>query len=463
MVFFNKLWQKVFLYSLILVIASSAMGIFLIHRNLTREATSVVLLFTAEVQKALTGQTPREAHLFLMRFNNQEARFWLENEAGELIAGERFAGRTGKEWRPHLIKEHHAEGVNLWQTDLERPLFIAVVPCELAGMNATLYATYMAFPVPPLETLISPSILTLALISGLLALWIALTVSRPLRRLRQEVTEISGSPSRLRAVAVTGRDEIADVAGAVNRLVNSLKSHIDGMNQLLLNASHELRSPITRMALSVEMIGEGLDIRRRQGTENEKDAAALRLAESNFAALRREIEHMDKLIGDTLLSSKLDLRKYSELAETVDISRLAADAAQRHEALFRQAEVRFMRGIEPGLAATGDSTLLTQVFSNLLDNALKYVGGDEPGVRMRLFREGDAAVLSIENTVAAPLPADALEHLFDPYYRHNQQTSTGVGLGLAIVKKIMTLHGGSVAVSNTEDIFSLRLSLPLAA
>lgn len=458
----NRLWLRVFAYSLILVLAAGAIGIHLVRGNLTAKASAVVLTFTGELRAALKGQSPREAHAFLNRFNTQEARFWLEDDRGEIIAGQRYAGKSGADWIPNLSSLQHSGDTMLWKTNLKNPLFLAIVPCELRGGKATLYAAYMAFPVPPLETLLSPGIATLALITGLLALWIAVKVGRPLRQLRREVADISGNPPRLRNVGVTGSDEIAEVARAINRLVDSLRSHIDGMNQLVVNISHELRSPITRMGLSVEMIGEGLALLKKLDINgNERDKTVARLAESNFMALRQELDHMNRLIGDTLLTSRLELRDPAELTESVSLSELCANAAERHDPMFRQAGIRFMRGMERDITVTGDATLLTQVLSNLLDNAVKYATGDDPLARLRLFRDGDQAVIAVENTYSPALPQDVLEHLFDPYFRYNQQISTGVGMGLAILKKTAVLHRGFVRAENTAMGVMFSVILPL--
>ncbi|MDL2210330.1 HAMP domain-containing histidine kinase [Desulfovibrio sp. OttesenSCG-928-O18] len=457
---FTRLWQRVFVYALILILAASAMGMLLLDRNLTDKASAVVLAFTSEIRKALDGQTPEEADRFLARLNNQEAKFWLENEHGILLAGRRFAERSGAEWREFLHDEHVSGAVTLWRTRLKTPMFMAIAPCALKGEKATLYAAYMAYPIPPLETLLSPGIITVALITGLLALWMAMKVGRPLRHLQEEVAHITGT-LRLRNVSVTGSDEIADVARAVNRLVEGLRRHITGMNQLVMNISHEMRSPLARMAIAAEVIGEGLAVCRRRGAGDcERDEAVLRLAEKNFEALRQELEHMDNLIGGTLLSSKLDVQDPGGLTESVSLSALCASAVERYEETFRHAGIRFSHTIADNITATGDGTLLMQLLSNLLDNAVKYASGSEPGVQLQLWREAEEAVLTVENTHADPLPKEAIEHLFEPYFRYEQRAGTGVGLGLPIVQKIATLHGGTIRVENTATGILFRLCLP---
>ena len=459
---FLPLWQRVFVYSLVLILASGAMGIYLVHDNLLSKASSVVIAFTAEVRNAMADHSPEEADAFLARLNNQEARFWVEDSRGILLAGQRYADRAGKDWADYIYNDRQVGEVTLWQTEFKNPLFLAITPCTLRGRDATLYAAFMAFPVPPLETLLSPGIITVALITGLLAFWMARKVSRPLRRLQREVSEISGT-LQLRNVTVAGTDEIAEVASAINRLVDGLRRHMTGMNHLVLNISHELRSPLTRMALSVEMIGDGLALlKEREEEADPQRRAVIELAERNFEALRQELEHMDTLIGGTLTSSKLDVQDPGDLTETVSLSRFCENAVKRYDATFRQAGIRFMHCIDEGLNATGDATLLMQVLSNLLDNAAKYASGPDPQVRLRLYSKKGWAILEVENT-HAPLPREAIEHIFDAYYRYGQPTGTGVGLGLSIVQKIMLLHGGSVSAANTGTGVLFRLSLPLLA
>ena len=457
--FLPRLWQRVFLFSLVMILISGAMGFFLVHDNLLNKASSIVTSFTIEVRNALASQDPDQADIFLRRFNQKDARFWVEDSRGILLAGDRFAGRAGKDWGEYLLMVRHSGDVVLWQTTLENPLFLGISPCSLKDREATLYAAYMAFPVPPLETWISPSIVTIALITGFLALWVARMVSRPLRRLQEEVSEISGT-LQLRDVTVVGSGEVADVAKAINRLVGELRRHVSGMSQLVLNISHELRSPLTRMTLSAEMIGQGLELLKARTDDTPEQKAVINLAQKNYNALLQELEYVDSLIGETLLSSRLDMKDLGDLTERVDFSALANNTAERYEAVFRQVDVRFMHNITKGIAIIGDGTLLVQLLSNLLDNAAKYADGPEPRVRMSLVREEGKAVLRVENT-HEPLPESVLEHLFDAYYRYDQQTGTGVGLGLAIVLKIAELHGGNVATMNGGLGVAFRVTLPM--
>ena len=456
--FFPRLWQRVFFFSLIMIIISGAMCFSLVHENLMNKAASLTTTFTLEIRNALANKDPDQADNFLRTFNQRDARFWVEDSRGILLAGERANGRAGKDWGDYLLRLRHSGEVVLWQTNIENPLFLGITPCSLKGREGLLYATYMSFPIPPLETWISPSIVSIVLFTGFLALWISRIVGRPLRRLQKEVSEISGT-LQLRDVTVVGSGEVADVAKAINRLVRELRRHIAGMNQLVLNISHELRSPLARMTLSAEMIGQGLDLLKNQD-DNPEQATVIARAHKNYAALLQELEYVDSLIGETLLSSRLDMKGPEDMTDTVDFAALTQNTVERYEAVFRQADVRFMYTVAKDITVLGDETLLIQVLSNLLDNAAKYASDPEPRVRLSLFHEEGKAVLCVENS-HDPLPGEVLGHIFDAYYRYDQQIGTGVGLGLAIVQKIAELHRGSISVANGGMGITFRLTLPL--
>lgn len=147
----------------------------------------------------------------------------------------------------------------------------------------------------------------------------------------------------------------------------------------------------------------------------------------------------------------------------VSLSELCSSAAARYETTFSQAGIRFRANIAPGIPVTGDDTLFMQMLANLLDNAVKYSGGSAPLVTLLLRREDPLALLGVENTYEGTVTPEDLERLFEPYYRHDQRTGSGVGLGLAIVRKIVTLHGGDITAERTRTGILFLVRLPLLA
>lgn len=288
-------------------------------------------------------------------------------------------------------------------------------------------------------------IIVLSFIGVVLAFWMARRVSNPLRTLRGEVMEIAGGNLEKR-VTVNGKDEITDVAVAVNHMADNLAKHIRSMKELVANISHEMRSPLARMQVTLAML--------------EEDTAQDKAAASRVALLGEELSHMNKLIGATLLSSKLDLQNTRELTEKVAFSELCAEMCRRHTPVFTGKNVKFSHSVQENLTFTGDETLLATLVSNLLDNAAKYTeaGGQ---VFLRLVKFDDKALLEVENT-HQPLPEPLLAHIFDPFYRGNTiATGTGVGLGLSLVEKIAALHHGTAMAFNTETGVVFSVAFPL--
>lgn len=463
---FPHLWQSIFIYSLVLILVSLGMGDFFRRSNDEEVTHSMALGFINELQTSLEGRTDRAAAVVLSAFTRNNCYIWLENDRGELAGGKRpqnFIGKSmlqnipdGSSWDEPLTAVSGTQKCLL----LRRPL-------ALANETPTLYVLYPFQSDSPARQNFYKELFTIAAIASLLALWMAYTVGRPLRQLQKEVWQISDSIP-LNEVSVTGNDEIAHVALAVNRLIGRLNRYFSGINKLISNISHELRSPLARMALSLEMVSTGLDTARENTApsnsentvENTKREQTLRLAEKHLINLKEEVEHMDRLIGKTLLFGSLESRSEQSLSVLIPLSDLCTRASFRYETAFRQAGLRFNYTIEPGIFIQADETLITQVISNLLDNAIKYADAGEHPVCLDLSTSGDKVVLTVENT-CAPLPHSALEHLFEPFYRHEQNTGSGVGIGLSLVQRIAAFHKGNVKAESTEAGLKITVRLPL--
>ena len=443
----RHLWQRIFAYSLALIIVSQV-AVLLLHRlsvnrdEFARFASENLLALAAAVE----GRTPASADAVARIFNRKTNRVWLENAQGQVVAG----GLPG--WgRPddNAVLETRdqiriLEGAD---TPLGR-FFVVATPVVLESGETTLFMAFGPPRGPGFWTLFLRGLLVLSFIGVALAAWMAWRVSRPLRTLRNEVMEIAGG-NLDRRVTVTGKDEITDVAVAVNHMADNLARHIRSMRELVANISHEMRSPLARMQVSLALLEEdtaGLDTGGQTA--------------GRLALLSEELAHMNKLIGATLLTSKLDLQGHVPMTGKVAFSELCAEMCRRQAPVFASRGVRFSRNIEPGIAFAGEETLLTNLVSNLLDNAAKYVS-EGGAVSLILARAGNNALLMVEND-HDPLPEDVLDHIFEPFYRGGIATGNGVGLGLSLVSKIAALHGGQATVANTEHGIRFQIVFPLS-
>lgn len=242
-----------------------------------------------------------------------------------------------------------------------------------------------------------------------------------------------------------GQDEVADLsrrfnaaAERVQSLMASQAALLQSQKSLLANASHELRSPLGRIRMAVELSGT-------QGSPAARDE------------IRRSITELDQLVDEILLASRLDAREADMgTVESVDLIGLLAEECARVGAVLELPECTG-EVVVPGVVK-----LLRRAVRNLLENAVRH--GRRTGhaeVVAQLSLEGGYAVLHIDDR-GPGVPPDQRERIFEPFYRlpGASEREGGVGLGLALVRQIAARHGGSVACDNREGggaRFTLRL------
>ena len=242
-----------------------------------------------------------------------------------------------------------------------------------------------------------------------------------------------------------GQDEVADLsrrfnaaAERVQSLMASQAALLQSQKSLLANASHELRSPLARIRMAVELSGT-------QGSPAARDE------------IQRSITELDQLVDEILLASRLDAREADiGTVESVDLIGLLAEECARVGAVFELPEGTG-EVVVPGVAR-----LLRRAVRNLLENAVRH--GRRTGraeVVAQLSLQGGHAMLHIDDR-GPGVPPDQRERIFEPFYRlpGASEREGGVGLGLALVRQIAVRHGGSVACDNREGggaRFTLRL------
>ena len=213
-------------------------------------------------------------------------------------------------------------------------------------------------------------------------------------------------------VAVKGRDEIAKLAATFNASADRIESLMNAHKLLLANASHELRSPLSRLRMAIE---------RLKG--NPSDGAA----QSEAA---RNIGELDMLVEEILLASRL--QETELVKEHVDLAGLLAEecAAYGAEAMV----------VGDAPMVEGDPRLLRRLFRNLLQNAAVHGGSDAPEVTIGSAKNGIR--VAVCDRGPGVLEGDR-EKIFEPFYR-GRASADGAGLGLTLVRQIAERHGGSV-------------------
>ncbi len=287
---------------------------------------------------------------------------------------------------------------------------------------------------------------------GLVALAVAIATYPIVRRLTKRLETVQQGVERWGAgdlstrLSEDGQDEVAFLATRFNNaaeriqtLIQSHESLLASQKSLLANASHELRSPLTRIRMGLELMGTTSS----PASRNE---------------IARNIGELDQLIDEILLASRLDARE-ADLGsiESVDLIGLAAEECARVQA---ELDVQSGDGASV-LAVQGVSKLLRRAVRNLLENARRHGAGE---VTVTLQQASDTAVVRVCDH-GPGVPVELRERIFEPFYRLPGATERdgGVGLGLSLVKSIATRHGGSVHCENAPGGGAcFVLSLPLA-
>ena len=231
------------------------------------------------------------------------------------------------------------------------------------------------------------------------------------------------------------------LSGAVTRPVDRAWQQ---QKQFLSDASHELKTPLTVILSSAELLEQSAAPEQKQYVDN----------------VRAESRRMKRLVEDMLTLSRVERGGEHLPDTTADLSDAAADAALRFEPVAYEAGHTLSYDIAPGLLVRGDSGKLEQAVAVLLDNAIKYAA---PGTEVRLdaVRQGKNACLRVENE-GDPIPADKLPHIFDRFYRADESRTDGgsFGLGLPIARAIVEAHRGTIRCDSGGHTIRFTITLP---
>jgi len=293
------------------------------------------------------------------------------------------------------------------------------------------------------------------LIVGLFSSVLARYVATPVSRIRLAAQRISAGDLSARVQPnhiPRGRDEIAHLARDFDTMAGRLQSLVTAQNRLLGDVSHELRSPLARMNLALELA--------RRGDEPKRLAALERI--------ERESARLDVLVGELLTLSRLEnglsAETLSGAVDLVEICReVVADAEFEASNAGRGVSVSFF-GPDKPVIVRGDSELLHRAVENVTRNALRHTANDSP-VAIELSIHGADVEISIADC-GPGVPPDELDAIFHPFYRvegarDRPDGSSGTGLGLAIAQRAVAAHGGTISARNRpEGGLEVRLLLP---
>jgi signal transduction histidine kinase len=272
--------------------------------------------------------------------------------------------------------------------------------------------------------------------------WLALYLTRPVRKLQKAVERFGHGDLSARSGA-TRQDELGDLARAFDRMAGRIETLLTAERRLLLDISHELRSPLARLAVAIELARSGEDL----------DPALNRI--------QKEADRLNSLVGQLLQVTRAEGDPASLHRDPVRLDQLVRQLVcdSSLEATSHGCRVDY----EPSEPVTvaGDEELLRRAVENVLRNAIRHAP-PQTSVEVKLARNNGHAIIDIRDH-GPGVPDDALPRLFDPFYRvetDRNRTSGGIGLGLSIARRAIELHKGSIKARNVKPGLEVELELP---
>lgn len=307
---------------------------------------------------------------------------------------------------------------------------------SLAGLESTLKRLQFIYTVG------AASVLLFGLTGGWMLARLGL---QPVVRVMETTREIVGAEDLSRRVPYTGpADEIGTLATTFNEMLTRLQILFESQRQFLAEAAHELRTPLASLLGNVDLLATFGDdpIRRRE----------------ILKAIQRTGKHVARLLDDLLLIAQAEAGWHLSTLTPTALDDVLMETYESARLKTEDVALKVER-CEPALVR-GDADRLRQVFTNLIDNALKY-SPTGSAVTIALWSEDDKVKVCIHDC-GPGIPADALKRIFDPFFRAPaSKRLPGAGLGLTIVRWIVQEHDGDVVIaSSIGDGTTVTLSFP---
>ncbi len=301
-----------------------------------------------------------------------------------------------------------------------------------------------------------PQLPVAIVVGGLTTFALVLLFTRPVVSLRRAARELATGKldARVKAPSSQSRifagDELANLMHDFNHMAERLESLVNAQKLLLRDVSHELRSPLARLSVALELAREDSD-----------PAMA-----THLDRIERETEKLNTLIGQLLTLSSMEAlerqKNFQPLSLNQLIERMIPDA--QFEAQQRQCSVVFHTDVE--CTVLGNENLLYRAFENIVRNAIRYSdSGTEVEIGLSAAKSATGQNVTLAISDRGPgIPPDQLEAVFHPFHRVDSARSPdtgGFGVGLAIVDRAIRLHNGEVAASAREGGGAvIRMTLP---
>jgi len=297
-------------------------------------------------------------------------------------------------------------------------------------------------------------IIAVIVMGGILCFFLARHLTTPISKLRNATQALTAGNLSARIGSSMGRrnDELGDLSSDFDLMAEQIEKLLKSQVQLIRDISHELRSPLARLNVALELA--------RASTEENRGPALDRIEQESFC--------LNNMIGQILTLSRMESGTVDSRTETFKLGevldRIASNA--RYESINRNIEVQLIRKKE--VLFSGYQSLIESALENVVRNAVKYTR-DDSVIRIALDEEKaqDRILAVIEvSDQGDGIPESELKKIFTPFYRlepSRDRVSGGSGIGLAITERAVRLHNGTVMASNLpEGGLKISIKLPVS-
>lgn len=283
---------------------------------------------------------------------------------------------------------------------------------------------------------------------GLVVFWLRRFALRPVRHLQHAMRDFGAGRNRGARAPEEGPLELRDMAHTFNEMAESLAHQQEQQLAFLAGVAHDLRNPLSALKLSTSLASSG-----------RADVTPERM-QRTLALVRRQVERLDRMVGDLLDATRIEAGKLElqpEVRDTRELARSVVELYQSNDSGHR------LELVVPDneVLVRADPARLEQVLTNLVSNALKYSPSGSR-VEVSVQGEGDHAVVAVSDQGIGMSPEE-LKGLFVPFQRagNAKQRAPGVGLGLSVSRRIVEAHGGRIEVESQPgqgSVFRVHLA-----
>jgi signal transduction histidine kinase len=280
------------------------------------------------------------------------------------------------------------------------------------------------------------------ILSGAIGWGISNRITAPLVALTNATARMTDGDLSART-HIQRKDELGTLADSFNNMAERIENTVSALRRFVADAAHEIHTPLTALRTNLELVDE----------TNEQPATRRAIA---------QLQRLESLADDLLDLSRIEAGSDVPDMELVDLTAMIGETSEIYASRAEQADISFQLDLpEERLSARGNLRQLQRLFSNLLDNAVKFtpVGGV---VSVNMCRDHGNIEIYVRDT-GIGIPSDDMSALFERFKRgRNVSDYAGSGLGLAIVKAIVNAHHGDVSANSDSDGTTLKVLIPEA-